>query len=149
MERRFAGLLEKEIKSRERAEKNELQSQHENDVLQQQLLLQTQENHRLKEQLRVLSSTFDRERALLVSNHESHVHALTKERDDLVLSTQLQLRSQNNELQVSYEQKIKEMERIIRDTVKDECEGDKLREIMIYQKKMNHDIGEDSWTGVL
>lgn len=140
--KRYSALLQNETAMRDRAEGREVTLLQELAGLKESVVRLTAENGRLRDTSAAEQAAFDRERKILLAEHQARAARLDQESSDSQAKTQVELRQRHSELQLRFESKVKEMEASIRQTIQAEAESARLRADAVAKKKHAAELEE-------
>ena len=137
---RYATLLNAETSAKDRAEGHEISLQQEITSLREQNQRQQVEITRLHKNQSADKSHWERERKLLIQDFETRANTLEEERKEESNETQVGMRKKLSELTIQFESRVKEIEKTVAETIRQECEGERLRDISLLEKRCIKDI---------
>ena len=140
--KRYASLLKKETDLKKRAEDHEIGLQQEITNLREKFQKESAEVKRLNNIMKADTAHWERERKILAQEATNRANELEKERNEQSTNAQLELRKKLSELNLQFDSRVKEIETHIKETVKQEEEGIRQREIAAIERRCEKDIQE-------
>lgn len=138
--KRHSALLEREVGLRNAAETREGSLREEFTAVQEKLSALQLEHAQSRDAHKVQSANWERERKQLTQEYTTKIATLEREKDEILAHAQQEVHSKTQELNLKYQHSIKNISQSGNETLRQEYEGELLRQGAEMQKRCQHEI---------
>lgn len=137
---RYAALLQREVKSRDTAETNELQFKRDLEELKVVHKHLQSDYHSLQETFNIKQHAWETEKSLTAHDWHKRLLQVTADKEQAMASVHLETQQKISEISRQFDGQMKEFERVVSEATRSQLEGEKIREMGLMQMKCQGEI---------